>query len=121
MFCTSAGAHPLPDWALAAADAATARTTVQSRTSAFIARRHRVSRQRAPSVETEWRGAGRSCSRLLCGRAAGAEPESDGQVTTTRATCAAKLQPGALLPAEVIQDLPKLDVTRMPKVKDTPP
>jgi len=39
----------------------------------------------------------------------------------TRATRAAKLIPGALVPAEVIQDLPKLDVTRMPKVKDTLP
>src|SRR3954471_20110292 len=37
----------------------------------------------------------------------------------TRATRAAKLKPGVLVPAEVIQDLPKLDVTRMPKVKDT--
>jgi hypothetical protein len=39
----------------------------------------------------------------------------------TRATRAAKLQPGMLIPAEVIQELPKLDVTRMPKVKDTLP
>lgn len=49
----------------------------------------------------------------------------DGQLRindgVTRATRAAKLQPGVLLPAEVIQDLPKLDVTRMPKVKDTLP
>jgi hypothetical protein len=37
----------------------------------------------------------------------------------TRATRAAKLRPGVLLLAEVIQDLPNLDVTRMPKVKDT--
>jgi hypothetical protein len=39
----------------------------------------------------------------------------------TRATRAAKLRPGALIPAEIIQDLPKLDVTRMPKVKDKLP
>jgi len=39
----------------------------------------------------------------------------------TRATRAAKLQPGALVPAEVIQNLPRLDVTRMPKVKDCLP
>jgi hypothetical protein len=39
----------------------------------------------------------------------------------TRATRAAKLRPGALVPAEVIQDLPRLDVTRMPKVKDRLP
>jgi hypothetical protein len=39
----------------------------------------------------------------------------------TRATRAAKLRPGVLVPAEVIQDLPKLDVRRMPKVKDTLP
>src|SRR5437667_12701552 len=39
----------------------------------------------------------------------------------TRATRAAKLKPGVLIPAEVIQDLPKVDVTRMPKVKDTLP
>jgi hypothetical protein len=37
----------------------------------------------------------------------------------TRATRAAKIRPGALVLAEVIQDLPNLDVTRMPKVKDT--
>jgi hypothetical protein len=36
----------------------------------------------------------------------------------TRATRAAKLRPGTLIPAEVIQDLPRLDVTRMPKVGD---
>jgi hypothetical protein len=36
----------------------------------------------------------------------------------TRATRAAKLHPGVLVPAQVIQDLPRLDVTRMPKVKD---
>jgi hypothetical protein len=39
----------------------------------------------------------------------------------TRATRAAQLRPGILVPAEVIQDLPQLDVTRMPKVKDTLP
>ena len=39
----------------------------------------------------------------------------------TRATRAAKLRPGALVPAEVIQDLPRLDVTRMPKVKEALP
>lgn len=35
----------------------------------------------------------------------------------TRATRAAKRRPGERGPAEVIQDLPKLDVTRMPKVR----
>jgi len=39
----------------------------------------------------------------------------------TRATRAAKLRPGELVPAEVIQDLPRLDVTRMPKVKEVLP
>src|SRR4051812_22810428 len=39
----------------------------------------------------------------------------------TRATRAAKLRPGVLVPAEVIQNLPRLDVTRMPKVKDCLP
>jgi len=39
----------------------------------------------------------------------------------TRATRAAKLRPGVLVPAEVIQELPQLDVTRMPKVKDMLP
>ena len=39
----------------------------------------------------------------------------------TRATRAAKLRPGVLVPAEVIQELPKLDVARMPKVKDLLP
>jgi hypothetical protein len=39
----------------------------------------------------------------------------------TRATRAAKLRPGVLVPAEVIQDLPRLDVTRIPKVKDRLP
>jgi len=39
----------------------------------------------------------------------------------TRATRAAKLRPGRLLDAEIIHDLPKLDVTRTPKVKDSLP
>jgi hypothetical protein len=39
----------------------------------------------------------------------------------TRASRAAKLKPGVLVPAEVIQNLPHLDVTRMPKVKDCLP
>jgi hypothetical protein len=39
----------------------------------------------------------------------------------TRATRAAKLRPGVLVPAEVIQDLPGLDVSRLPKVKDRMP
>ena len=39
----------------------------------------------------------------------------------TRATRAAKLQPGVLVPAEIIQDLPRLDVTRTKKVKDSLP
>ena len=39
----------------------------------------------------------------------------------TRATRAAKLRPGVLVPAEVIQDLPRLDVTRIPRVKDRLP
>jgi hypothetical protein len=39
----------------------------------------------------------------------------------TRATRAAKLRPGELIPAEVIQNLPRLDVTRMPKVKEVLP
>ena len=39
----------------------------------------------------------------------------------TRATRAAKLRPGQLIPAEVIQNLPQLDVTRMPKVKEVLP
>src|ERR1700693_1294816 len=38
-----------------------------------------------------------------------------------RATRAAQAHPGAKVPAEVIQDLPQLDVTRTPKVKDTLP
>ena len=39
----------------------------------------------------------------------------------TRATRAAKLRPGVLVPAEVIQDLPRLDVSRYPQVKDRLP
>ena len=39
----------------------------------------------------------------------------------TRATRAAKLRPGAMVSAEVIHDLPRLDVTRIPKVKDCLP
>jgi hypothetical protein len=39
----------------------------------------------------------------------------------TRATRAAKLRPGVLVPAELIQDLPRLDVTRTPKVEDVLP
>jgi hypothetical protein len=39
----------------------------------------------------------------------------------TRATRAAQVRPGALVPAEVIQVLPQVDVTRMPKVKDSLP
>jgi hypothetical protein len=39
----------------------------------------------------------------------------------TRATRAAKLRPGVLIQAEIIQDLPNLDVTRMPTVKDALP
>jgi hypothetical protein len=39
----------------------------------------------------------------------------------TRATRAAKLGPGVFVLAEVIQDLPRLDVTRMPKVKERLP
>ena len=39
----------------------------------------------------------------------------------TRATRAAKLRPSVLVPAEVIQDLPGLNVSRMPKVKDRLP
>src|ERR1022692_942483 len=38
-----------------------------------------------------------------------------------RATRAAKLRPGELIPAEVIQNLPRLNVTRMPKVKEMLP
>lgn len=39
----------------------------------------------------------------------------------TRATRAAKLRPRELLQAEVIAELPRLDVTRSPKVKDMLP
>ena len=39
----------------------------------------------------------------------------------TRATRATKLRPGELVPAEIIQVLPRLDVSRMPKVKDVLP
>jgi hypothetical protein len=39
----------------------------------------------------------------------------------TRATRAAKLRPGELIPAEVIDTLPNLDVTRMPRVEETLP
>jgi hypothetical protein len=39
----------------------------------------------------------------------------------TRATRAAKLRPGVRVHAEVIQDLPRLDVTRIPRVKDCLP
>ena len=39
----------------------------------------------------------------------------------TRATRAAKLRPGELIPAEVIATLPKLDVTRTPRVGGTLP
>lgn len=39
----------------------------------------------------------------------------------TRAVRAAKLRPGALVPVEVIHNLPRLDVTRMPKVKEVLP
>ncbi len=39
----------------------------------------------------------------------------------TRATRAAKLRPGELVPAEIIQDLPNLNVARTPKIKDVLP
>lgn len=39
----------------------------------------------------------------------------------TRATRAAKLRPGAKVMAEVIDELPKLNVTRTPRVKDVLP
>ena len=39
----------------------------------------------------------------------------------TRATRAAKLRPGEAGPAEVIQNLPRLDVTRTPKIKERLP
>jgi hypothetical protein len=39
----------------------------------------------------------------------------------TRATRVAKLLPGQTVPAVVIHDLPKLDVTRFPKIKEVLP
>lgn len=39
----------------------------------------------------------------------------------TRATRAAKLKPGELVPAEVIATYPKLDVTKTPRVGETLP
>ncbi|MCY2988311.1 MAG: hypothetical protein NTY19_10680 [Planctomycetota bacterium] len=39
----------------------------------------------------------------------------------TRATCAAKLRPREMMVVEVIQDLPKLNVTRTLRVKDALP
>lgn len=39
----------------------------------------------------------------------------------TRAIRAAKLKPGELVTVEVIQELPRLNVTRTPKVKDVLP
>jgi len=39
----------------------------------------------------------------------------------TRATRAAKLRPGELIPAEVISTLANLDVTRMPRIEETLP
>jgi hypothetical protein len=39
----------------------------------------------------------------------------------TRAVRAAKLRPGEPVPAEVIDTLPNLDVTRLPQVKDVLP
>jgi hypothetical protein len=39
----------------------------------------------------------------------------------TRATRAAKFRPGEMVPVEVIQTIPKLDVTRMPRVKEMLP
>jgi len=39
----------------------------------------------------------------------------------TRATRAAKLRPGARVMAEIIDELPKLNVTRTPRVKDVVP
>ena len=39
----------------------------------------------------------------------------------TRATRAAKLRPGEMISAEVIANLPNLDVTRMPRVEDVLP
>ena len=56
---------------------------------------------------------------LLLVRGAGGKLRINDGVT--RATRAAKLKPGALVPAEVIQNLPKLDLTRTPKVKEMLP
>jgi hypothetical protein len=39
----------------------------------------------------------------------------------TRATRAAKLRPGQLVLADVIQDIPGLDVTRVPRVREALP
>jgi hypothetical protein len=39
----------------------------------------------------------------------------------TRATQPAKLRPGSRVPAEVIDTLPNLDVTRTPRVRDVLP
>ena len=39
----------------------------------------------------------------------------------TRATRAAKLRSGQLVEAEIIQELPKLDVSKTPQVKDVLP
>jgi hypothetical protein len=39
----------------------------------------------------------------------------------TRATRAAQFRPGEKVPAEVIEDIPQLDVTRTPRIKDTLP
>jgi hypothetical protein len=39
----------------------------------------------------------------------------------TRATRAATLRPGERVPAEVIEDLPELDVARTPQVKERLP
>jgi hypothetical protein len=39
----------------------------------------------------------------------------------TRATRAAKLRPGETVIAEIIQELPTLDMTKMPKIKDVLP
>ena len=39
----------------------------------------------------------------------------------TRATRAAKLRPGETVTAEVIEELPNLDVTKTPKIKDVLP
>ena len=39
----------------------------------------------------------------------------------TRATRMAKFRPGVLIEAEVIQDLPNLNVAKMPRIKDALP